>query len=94
MNRVQERVTMFNWQGILNVIPPMPAQAALGAVFPVPQPVNLLTNYGQLSMAQVQAHAEIFMAIDGRDKQTPAMLYMFLSNSLDTAAHNTLDISP
>lgn len=94
MNRVQERATMFNWQEILDIILPVPA-AVPGMPLPqAPQPINLITNYGQVTLAQVQAHAGVYMAIEGRLNQQSGMLYSFLSNSIDIKAHNILDITP
>jgi hypothetical protein len=93
LNRVNERVAEQNWTGIINIIIPAPA-LPIGA--PAPPVINLITNYGQVTLDQVRNHANAYCAINNqtRNNQNSLMLYMFLSNSLDTTAHNAMDINP
>jgi hypothetical protein len=89
LNRVQERVMEHNWTGIINIILPAPFVGGMA-----PPPVNLITNYGQVTLEQVRAHAEVYMAVQHRSNQQSGMLYKFLTNSLDANAHNIMDINP
>jgi hypothetical protein len=91
LNRVNERVAKQNWGGVINIILP-PANP--GAI--APQPINLITNYGQVTLQQVRNHANEYCInnVQTRNNQNSLMLYMFLSNSLDTTAHNAMDINP
>jgi hypothetical protein len=93
LNRVQERVTVYNWNVVVNIAFPVPAAAAAPAPIARP-PINLITNYGQVTLEEVRAHAEVYMAVNTRPNQQSGMLYLFLSNSLDTDAHNLMDINP
>jgi hypothetical protein len=62
LNRVKERVRVYNWANIINVAFPAPAAVA-GVAQAAPPPINLITNYGQVTLAQVQAHATVYMAL-------------------------------
>jgi hypothetical protein len=95
LNRVNERVAEQNWTGIINILIPAPVPIA-GAAAPPPTYINLVTNYGQVTLQQVRAHANNYCVINqqSRNNQNSLMLYMFLSNSLDTTAHNAMDINP
>jgi hypothetical protein len=94
LNRVNERVAEQNWNNIINITFPVPPAAAGQAAPPARAPINLITNYGQVSSDQVRTHSAVFMAVQQRNSQNSLMLYMFLSNSLDTTAHNVMDINP
>jgi hypothetical protein len=87
LKRVQERVTNYNWNNIINIILPAPGPGYL----PQP-PVNLISNYGQVSLEQVRNHANAYMGIPCRDSQNSHMLFTFLVNSLDNNAQNIMDI--
>jgi hypothetical protein len=88
-----ERVAEQNWYNIINIAFPAPAAVA-GVAQAAPPPINLITNYGQVTSEQVRTHAAVFMALQQRNSQNSLMLYMFLSNSLDTTAHNIMDMNP
>ena len=73
----------YGWEGILNI------------------PVNaddrddlymLTTNYGQITMAQVDAHVEIYLEAEGRDVQNSFQLFNCLRASLTKVAKRKLGL--
>jgi hypothetical protein len=44
---------MFNWQEILDIILPVQAAVTGMPITQASQPINLITNYGQVTLAQV-----------------------------------------
>jgi hypothetical protein len=69
----------------------MPPPVAIGVL--QNPPINLLSHYGQVSIAQVRAHATAYMIFQETAYQQSGMLYKFLKNSISAEAHNILDIN-
>jgi hypothetical protein len=67
---VKEHVRTYNWMTIVTI----PDDNAVDR--------NLITNYGQLTLANVNAHAIGYMTLQTRDAQNSMLLYKYLLNSL------------
>jgi hypothetical protein len=76
LTEVKERVRTFGW----NVIVTVPDSS----VPPIPR--NLLTNFGQVTLADCNAHATTYYATQTRDAQNSMFLYQFLHESLTEEA--------
>jgi hypothetical protein len=59
-----------------------------------PAQINMITNYGQVTLQQVRACAAVYMAVQEQLNQQSLMLYDFLSDSIDNTALATLNIQP
>jgi hypothetical protein len=70
LSSIKEHVRTYDWNGIVTV----PDTAAENR--------NLITNYGQLTMANVRAHAITYIDAQTRNAQNSMMLYLYLLNSL------------
>ena len=68
---VEDRAQQFNWQSILTIPVGLP-----------PTSYNLVHNYGQKSLQDVQAKALTYVRMQGREAQESYMLYNFLIESL------------
>jgi hypothetical protein len=77
LNQVKEIVRVYNWAAIINIAFPAPAAEA-GVAQAAPPLINLVTNYGQITFAQVQAHATVYMALQQRaSQQFRNVIYVF-----------------
>jgi hypothetical protein len=74
---------------LINVVLPAAAGAAAA-----PAPINLINNYGQVTLEQVQVHAAVYMAVQERLNQQSLLLYDFLCDSIDDKALTILNIRP
>jgi hypothetical protein len=75
LDRVQERVRHYDWQGVVMVPDANGVQR------------DLLTHYGQVTIDDVRAHAQGYVGAQNRDAQNSIMLQQFLANSLTDDAH-------
>lgn len=85
LGSLKDRSRAMGWQVILEI----PADAA--------QDVNvglrsLLTQYGQISLDQIRAHAEIYINARSRAAQESMLLYECLMNSLSKAGINKVSV--
>ena len=71
---VEDRAQQFNWQSILTIPVSHP-----------PTSYNLVCNYGQMSLQDVQTKALTYVRMQGREAQDAYMLYNFLIESLTDA---------
>jgi hypothetical protein len=88
IDQVRKRSKQFGWNAVLdvpNIV--MPPAYAVNR--------NILDNYGTVTLAECQAHAETYM-IAGitRIGQDAVMLYNFLFDSLTTEGLNKVNIDP
>jgi hypothetical protein len=57
---------MYNWTAIVNIALPASAAGAAGLPAAVaPLPINLITSYGKVMLAKVQAQATVYMGVNG-----------------------------
>jgi hypothetical protein len=75
---VREQARTFDWSYILLV----PDDNAIAR--------NLTTNYGQVTMANVVAHANTYIGQPNRNAQNAMMLYKFLINSMNDDSRLTM----
>ena len=68
---IEDRAKQFNWKSILNFQVDLP-----------PTSYNLVRNYGQMTLQDVQAKALNYVGIQGRESQDSYMLYKFIIESL------------
>ena len=68
---VEDRAQQFNWQSILTI-----------PVGLLPLSYNLVHNYGQMSLQDVQTKALTYVRLQGREAQDAYMLFNFLIESL------------
>lgn len=71
---IKDRSDIYNWIGILQV----PDSNAVKR--------NLLTNFGQVTLADCRAHVLTFLNVEGRNAQNDVMLYFLLVNSMTNDA--------
>jgi hypothetical protein len=83
---VRDRVDIFGWNAVLEV-PIFAADAAA----PI---VNLLNNYGQVSLTDCTIHATDYMEERDRMAQNASMMYHFLFASLTPEARIKVSIDP
>ena len=67
LTHVEDRAQQFIWQSILTIPVGFP-----------PASYNLVRNYGQMSLQDIQAKALTYVGIQGREAQDSYMLYNFL----------------
>lgn len=79
LSNISDRAGQYGWDDVLEV-PEDPA-----AVAPILR--NLLTEYGLISIAQVQAHANTYVAGQTRQAQNSYALYNCIMATLDKTAH-------
>jgi hypothetical protein len=78
LNKFREHAKIFNWDSILKI------PDGTGTVR------DLSTNYGQLTLANCQAHAATYVTRNERRAQDSMMMYQFLLNSLNEEATTTV----
>jgi hypothetical protein len=76
LNQVNKRVAKQNWGGVINIILPPVNPGAIA-----PQPINLITNYGQVTLQQVRNHANEYCInnVQTCNNQNLLMLYVHVS---------------
>jgi hypothetical protein len=74
LDNVSQQSSMFGWNTLLTV----PTAAR-------PRGVNLLVNYGQVTLAECAARAGVYLNRLDRTAQNSTMLYHFLYSSLTKA---------
>jgi hypothetical protein len=70
LKSVSKRTQLFGWNSIVTV--------PTGGV----TTRNLCEQYGLITLEQIQAHAQVYKAAQGRDAQTASQMYDFLESSL------------
>jgi hypothetical protein len=70
LGNIKEHVRTYNWQEIVTI----PDGNAVNR--------NLVTNYGQLTLANINIHAIAYIDTQTRNAQNSMMLYLYLLNSL------------
>ena len=78
LSQINDRSRVAGWSDILEI------PVVLGAVPDVT--VNLISQYGVVTMVQVRAHAESYNAVQCRTAQDTNQLYLCLMNSLTAEA--------
>ena len=82
--QVDDRAVEYGWEGILSI----PEDVN------VPPPNNnlrmLTTQYGQITLTQIEEHADTYINAQDRDAQNSFMLYSCLMNSLNKKAQATV----
>jgi hypothetical protein len=71
LTKLQSKAGQFNWN-------------ALGMLTYGPRALNLLTQYGEITMAQVRAQAEIYQPLLDRRCQNSAMMFQCINASIST----------
>jgi hypothetical protein len=81
LDNVCQKVTMCGWNNIIMVVRPAGN-------------LNLIDNYGIVTMAECTAHATVYMTAAqlGRPAQNATMLYHFLFASLTPEARNKVNV--
>jgi hypothetical protein len=70
LETVKEHVRTYNWTAIVTI----PGENGIHR--------DLVTNYGQLTLAHVSAHAIAYITLQTRDAQNSMLMYKYLLNSL------------
>jgi hypothetical protein len=73
LENFKEHVQTYNWNDVVAV----PDGAAVN-----PANQNLVTQYGQVTFEQINAHAAVYLAAQNRTTQNSILLYKYLLNSL------------
>lgn len=80
LHEVRSQAMMCNWSSIYNISVPS-ATTVAGEVAPK---YDILTQYGQVTLAQVRSDAETYQCVEQRKAQNAYQLYMY--KSLDAEA--------
>lgn len=75
--KIKDRADIYNWNAILSV----PDDTAVVR--------NLISNFGQLSLANCRAHVLSFVNLQGRNAQNDVMLYFLLVNTMTESARTS-----
>ena len=84
---VDNRVVIFGMDAIISIPEDATVQPAANQVMHI-----LTTEYGRISLEQVRAHVDTYMALDNRDVQNSFMLYNCLWNSLSASAKRKINL--
>ena len=82
LESVKERAMIYDWAGILSI----PDDDGVLR--------NLLTNFGQITAANVKAHAMSYMFTGTRNAQNATMMHQFLSNSITVSTKLNILANP
>jgi hypothetical protein len=78
LSNLKEHIRIYAWDAIVTI----PDDAAVNR--------NLITNYGQVTIANVRAHAITYITTPTRNAQNSMMLYLYLLNSLTEESKMTM----
>jgi len=84
LNALADKAEVVGWSSILNI----PKDIA----HPNNDLVDLTTNYGEISLVQVRAHASSYVATQTRQAQDSMMLYTCLMASLSKTGKNKITV--
>jgi hypothetical protein len=88
LQKVRNRAIEQDWDDILRIAVP-PAVAIVGQAAPT---YSLVTEYGRMSMANVDASARTYAFMENRNAQNSHQLFQFLYRSMDDAAQARIGV--